>query len=29
VPTEEAKKPSTSAGSADLEGQPQEEQPGE
>ncbi|MCP3785692.1 proteasome subunit alpha [Micromonospora sp. A3M-1-15] len=29
VPTEEAKKPTTSAGSADLEGQPQEEQPGE
>ncbi|SBT41934.1 proteasome subunit alpha [Micromonospora narathiwatensis] len=29
VPTEEAKKPITSAGSADLEGQQQEEQPGE
>ncbi|WNM39544.1 proteasome subunit alpha [Micromonospora halotolerans] len=29
VPTEEAKKPTTSAGSADLEGQPQEEQPEE
>ncbi|MFJ8578109.1 proteasome subunit alpha [Micromonospora sp. NPDC093277] len=29
VPTEEAKKPISSAGSADLEGQQQEEQPGE